>query len=144
MKDNGFGLIELLLVIAIVAVLATASTPFLSTFLVRNNWHVAVDRVVSEISKAQGYAMDGKVIGGSKVWGVCITGNTFRMFNGSCVAPNLWEDYAFPGGVNISGISEITFSNLRGEPSAVSVISISSNVGSSTVSVNAAGLVEVN
>lgn len=144
MKDNGFGLIELLLVIAIVAVLATATTPFLSTFLVRNNWHVAVDRVVSEISKAQGYAMDGKVVGGSKVWGVCITGNTFRMFNGSCAAPNLWEDYVFPGGVTISGIGEVVFDNLRGEPSSVTLINISSAVGSSTVSINAAGMVEEN
>lgn len=142
--NKGFSLIELLLVIAIVAVLATATTPYLSTFLIRNNWHVAGDRVMSEINKAQTYAMDGKIIGGSTVWGVCITGNMFRMFNGSCASPNFREDYTFPGGVSMSGITEITFSNLRGEPSTASTINIVSSVGSSAVTINAAGMIDMN
>jgi Tfp pilus assembly protein FimT len=132
----------MLLVIAIVAVLATATTPFLSTFLVRNNWHVTTSRVVSEITKAQNYAMSGKVISGSTVWGVCITGSTFRMFNGSCASPNMKEDFAFPGGVTINGITSVTFDNLRGEPSPVATINVVSTVGSSAISINAAGMVE--
>lgn len=141
---RGFTLIELLLVIAIFGVIAATTTPFLSSFLVRNSWHVSVDRVSSEIHKAQSYAMSGKVIGGSNVWGVCITGNLFRMFNGSCSSPNFREDYAFPGGVTMSGISSITFGSLRGEPTPAGAVNVVSTLGSNTVNINAAGMVEVN
>ena len=105
---------------------------------------MTVDKIVSEINKAQSYATDGKVISGSTVWGVCLTGNTFRMFNGTCAAPNYQEDHVIPGGVTLSGITSLTFDNLRGEPSSVSVISVMSTVGSNMVTINAAGMVDVN
>ncbi|OGM74825.1 hypothetical protein A2191_02875 [Candidatus Woesebacteria bacterium RIFOXYA1_FULL_38_9] len=67
MKINaGITLIELLLVIAIVALLGAAATPFLSSFVLRTNFDATGQKVVSSIRKAQGYAMDGKQ---SQVWG---------------------------------------------------------------------------
>lgn len=141
---KGFTLIELLLVIAIIAIITGYSSPFLSTFLMRNSWHTTVDRVMSEITKAQNYAMDGKSIGGNTTWGVCVTGGIFRMFNGSCAVPNMKEDFNIANGVTISGLSFITFNNSRGEPSAVTTITISTAVGSNTITINAAGMVQVN
>lgn len=141
---RGVTLVEMLLVIAIFGVIAASATPFLSSFLVRNNWHVAVDRVASEIYKSQSYAMDGKTIGGNSVWGVCITGNIFRMFNGSCAAPNFREDYVIPNQVTVSGITSVTFGNLRGEPNVVSTINVVSGLGSNTITLSAAGMVDVN
>ncbi len=141
---KGFTLIELLLVIAIFLILSTMATPFVGSYLTRNNWHVAVDRVMSEVWKAQSYATDGKVIGGSDIWGVCITGTTFRMFNGTCASPNFAEDYAIPLGVTMSGIGSVTFDNLTGVPSAVSTISVVSSLGSSTITINGAGMVQEN
>jgi prepilin-type N-terminal cleavage/methylation domain-containing protein len=141
---NGFTIIELILVISIVGVLMAATAPFMSSFILRNSWHMATDRVASEAYKAQNYAMSGKVISGSSVWGVCINGDTFRMFNGSCSVPNFYEDFPFPRGVTITGISSVTFDVLRGLPSVASTILISSNVGSSTVSLGESGMVDVN
>ncbi len=141
---NGFTIIELILVISIIGVLMAATTPFMSSFMLRNNWHVATDRVASEVYKAQNYAMSGKTISGSNVWGVCVTGSIFRMFNGSCAAPNFFEDFSFPRGVTISGITSVTFDSLRGLPSSVSTIVVSSGVGSSSVTLSGSGMVDVN
>jgi hypothetical protein len=99
---------------------------------------------MSETWKAQAYAMDGKTISGSQIWGVCIIGNNFRMFNGSCASPNFREDYAFPSGVTISGISSVTFDNLTGIPSAVSTITVVSGLGTSTITINGAGMTQEN
>jgi len=141
---KAFTLIELLLVIAIITIITGYSAPFLSTFLRRNSWHTTVDRVASEINKAQSYAMDGKSVSGNTIWGVCVTGNVFRMFNGSCETPNLKEDFDIAYGVNISGLTSITFSNSRGEPSSPTTILVSTTLGSNTISINAAGMVQVN
>lgn len=141
---KGVTIIELLLVIGIFGILAASTTPFLSSFLVRNNWHVTVDRVTSEIYKAQSYAMSGKVISGNKVWGVCITGSVFRMFNGSCEVPNYREDFTIPNQITVSGITAIVFGNLRGEPNSVSTITVNAGLGSNTITINGAGMVDVN
>lgn len=141
---KAFTVIELILVISIIGVLMAATTPFMSSFMLRNSWHVATDRVVSEVYKAQNYAMSGKTISGSNVWGVCLNGDTFRMFNGSCSTPNFFEDYSFPRGITITGITSVTFDNLRGLPSVVSTISIVSELGSSNVNLGESGMVDVN
>lgn len=141
---RGFTLLELLLVLAIFGILTGAATPFLSSFLTRNNFQTSIDRIQSAITKAQNYAMDGKTISGSTVWGVCLTGNTVRLFNGSCSSPNFREDFVLSGPVSVSGLTSITFGNLRGEPSTASAILINSGIGSKTIVINEAGMVNVN
>ena len=141
---NGFTIIELIIVVSFITILAGMATPFASSFVSRNNWHVAADRVQSETWKAQSYAMEGKAVSGDSVWGVCISGPYFRLFNGSCATPNLSEDYLIPTGVTITGITTLTFANLRGEPSTPSTITISSTYGTSTITLNAAGMIQQN
>ncbi len=141
---KGITFIELLLVIALLIMISAIATPFVGSFLTRNNWHVSADRVMSEIWKAQAYSMDGKSISGNNLWGVCITGTTFRMFDGSCANPNFKEDFSIPANVTVSGIGSVTFDDLTGTPSAVSTISISSSLGSNTITINGAGMADMN
>lgn len=141
---KGFTVIELILVIALVGILTGVASPFLSSFILRDNWHVATDRVLSQMHKAQSYAMEGKSISGNDTWGVCITGNIYRMFNGSCASPNVKDDYDIPNGVTIGGLTTITFGNLRGEPSAPGTVTITTSLGSSSITLNAVGMIEAN
>lgn len=138
---KGFTILELLLVVAIISLVAASSTPFLSSFILRNNWETGIDNVVAATRKAQIYAMSGKTTG---PWGVCITGSTYRLFAGSCAAPTQKNDYAFHAGVTASGITSVTFDSKTGTPSAVSTITITSSLGSKTVSINAAGMIQEN
>lgn len=144
MSMRGFTIIELILVMSVLVTIMAFSTPYITAYMTRNNWGVAVDRIMSEIVKAQSLAMSGRVISGNSTWGVCLTSGKLRLFNGSCATPNLSEDYVIPNGVTVSGLSSITFSNLRGEPSSVTAISVSSSHGTKTISINGAGMVETN
>ena len=141
---GGFTLLELLLVIAILGIISAVAVPMSGSFLARSSRQVATDRIASEIYKAQNFAMNERVYSGSVIWGVCLTGNTFRMFNGSCASPNYREDYSLPSGLSLSGLSLVTFGNLRGEPSAATTITITNSLGSNTIVTNLAGMVEVN
>lgn len=141
---NAFSLLEMLLTISLIAIIASAGIPMASSFLSRSGRQVAVDRIASEVYKAQNYAMNEKVFSGSVVWGVCLTGNIFRMFNGSCASPNYKEDFVPNAGVSVSGLSSITFESLRGIPSAATTITISNDFGTNSVVINGAGMVEVN
>lgn len=140
-QQQGLTLIELLMVIAIFAIIAASSTPFLSNFILRNNYETTVDKVVSTIRKAQQYAMDGK---NDVTWGVCLSGNSIRLFSGSCALPTFSEDFDTPSSVTITGLNETTFSTLRGEPSSALSITITTDIGTQTVTMNTAGGMEIN
>ena len=60
MKSAGFTFIEVILVVAIMAILGATSAPFLTNFIFRNNLETTVDKTISVIRKAHEYAMDGK------------------------------------------------------------------------------------
>ncbi len=134
-KFSGISLIELLIVIAIIALVGAATSPFLSNFIQRNNTDVSVDNVKGYLRKAQGYAIDKK---DDQVWGVCISGTTLRLFSGSCSTPVFAEEYTIPSSISITGLNEITFSD-SGEPSSVLDIAINSDIETYTIQVNGAG-----
>ena len=140
-KSRGVTVIELILIIALIAIVGTAATPFLSNFILRNNYETTVDKVLSSLRKAQGYSMSGR---NQSLWGVCLAaGNKIRLYRGSCATPAFSEDFDVPGSVAVSGLSDTTFSTLRGEPSGTLTITISTDIGTRTVSVNGAGMIGV-
>lgn len=139
--SKGFSLIEILMVVSIISIIGAASVPSLRRFMLGNDLEVGAQKVVGTIRKAQSYAQDGK---NNETWGVCLLGINLRMFSGSCTLPTFFEDFEIPRTVTISGLSETTFSKLRGEPSNLLNISLSTDFGARTVQVNSAGGMEVN
>lgn len=95
-----------------------------SRLFLQNNAESAKNMLISSIRKAQSYAISKK---NSLTWGVCLTGRTIRMYGGSCASPTIKDDYLLPDSVNVSGLSDFTFSNFRGEPSSTQNISLSGN-----------------
>ena len=138
--DKGITLIEMLLVIGMLALLIPISSPFVSSFVVRNNYQITQDRVVSALRKSQSYAMSGR----DTAWGVCQTGGVIRAYQISCASPVTKDDYVIPSGITITGLTDVTFNKLTGTPSSALSISITSAIGSKTISVNGAGMVEGN
>lgn len=133
--SSAFTLIELLLVIAILLIIATLSSPFLSRFVARTNHAAVSDQLVGSIRKAQAYAMDGKATG---TWGVCRSGDEIILFNGSCSTPTFSESFTIPASVTVSGLNTITF-NSRGEPDTSVTLNISIPGKSRTIQLNRAG-----
>ena len=138
---RAFSLIELIIVIAIIMIIGTAATNFGAGTLLANNLDTDRGMLVSSIRKAQGYAMVKK---NNLEWGVCKTGNIIRVFGGTCGAPTIKDDYELSNSTVISGLSTITFSNLRGEPNAAQSITLTGNNKTITIIVNALGGIQIN
>lgn len=133
---RGISLIELLLVVSLILILGASTTPFLSQFVLRTQHDKTVNQVVGKLRKAQGYSMDSR---NDSTWGVCLFGDTLRLYTGSCGTPTFSQDTELPVTVvNVSGLSDVTFSR-RGEPSSSLSISITSEIESVQVTMNVAG-----
>ena len=142
-SENGFSFIELLLVVAIVAIIAASSAPFISRFLRQNELEVATDKTVSVIRKAQSYAMSGK---DNDIWGFCYTDENIRLYRNNCTSPVYSEDFDLSK-ITVSGLTDISFSGdagKRGEPSSEAVIIIENDAGANSVSINYAGGISLN
>lgn len=139
--SQGVSLIEILVVVSIISIMGAVSTVSLRGFVLRNDLETTTNQVVGTIRKAQNYSLDGK---NSAVWGICLWNGGLRLFSGTCSTPIFAEDFTVPRTVSITGLSETTFSRLRGEPSNLLNISISTDFDTRTVQLNRAGGVEVN
>lgn len=141
--NKGFSLVELILVIAILGIIASASAPFYARFVGQNNLEVATNKIVSTIRKTQSYAMEGK---DNAVWGFCMSSGKIRLFKGSCASPTFTEEFDLDG-VGVTGISETLFTGpagKRGEPSTTLNINITNDIGTKTVTLNALGGMDIN
>lgn len=138
---KGVTFLELLIVIAIIAILGAATSPFIAGFFIQSNVDTTADKVISTIRKAQSYSIDAK---NGATWEVCVSGSNIRLFTGTCGSPTFNEDFAFPSSVSVSGLSTITL-NKRGEPSSNLTITISAaTTGTRTISINSAGRISIN
>lgn len=138
---KAFSLIELIIVIAIIMIVGVAATTFGAGTLLANNLETDKMMLVSSLRKAQSFAIIKK---NNLTWGVCLTGQIIRVFGGSCMAPTIKDDYNISNSTIISGLSTVTFSNLRGEPNIPQSITLTGNNKIIVVSMNALGGMQIN
>jgi len=136
--QQGVTLIELLLVISLMLIIGSASTPFLSRFVTQNAFDITTSQLEAYLRQAQASSFFGT---GANQWGVCYLENTskiLRLYESNCLNPEYFQDYVLPQSVSMSGFSDVVFSD-RGEPQAVQTITISTSLESRVFSVNEAG-----
>lgn len=141
---NGFTLIELILVIALVAIIGSFSAPVYTSFISKNNLENKTFEIKGVLTKAQNNTISGKQ---NSNWGVYFLPNQFLLFAGDSYASRnsaLDEVHSLPSSVSVSGISEIVFQRPRGQPSATGIITITSQGDGNTISVNSEGVTEIN
>ena len=141
MKKSGYTLIELLIVVSLIITIGTMTAPFASGFLIRIYQESTVNSIISALHRAQSLSLDGK---GSTAWGICQTGNNIRVYQGSCASPTIKEDTSIPATVTVTGLSDVTFSRITGEPSSTLTIVITSGAGTKNITLNELGVVDVN
>jgi Tfp pilus assembly protein FimT len=140
-NKNAFTLVELILTIGIMMTIIATASVFTSRWYLQNNLEASKNMLISSFQKAQGYAIFKK---NNLTWGVCLTGNTIRMFGGTCASPIIKEDYSLPNNVSISGLSTVTFSSFRGEPNTSQNINLTGNNQTFNLIMNMAGGLIVN
>lgn len=139
---SGISIIEIILVIAIVAIIGAATIPLGAQFLNRNSLKNKTNELVTSLNIAQINAMSGK---DDSRWGVTVSGNQIVMFQGDSYSTrNSTFDvtYTIPASVSITSF-EVVFSKVTGDPDSAQNITVSSSQGSKQVQVNQLGVVDV-
>ncbi len=140
-RHFGFTVVELLMVIAMIAVISAISVPAFRSYQLHNDVVTASEQVMQALARAKLLAQSGKngsAWGFSSVNSVIFQGNSYGT---RVVASD--EQYPLPAGIVVTGMTEVTFAQLSGVPSAVGSIILTSKIDPSqqvTVIVSAAGV----
>lgn len=140
-KKAGITYTELILVVAMIALISPVVLPFSINFIRKMNLYSTRDKITSTLRKAQLYAMDDN---DNQIWGVCLHNSNIRFYSGTCNSPVKKEDYTVPSSVEITGLTDFTFSKYLGEPNSTINIQLSSGINQINVSVNEVGGLNVN
>jgi len=143
---KGFTMLELIIVIAIVALLTSGMTATYSAFLVRNEVSTTGWKMVDAFNRARVYAMMGRL---DKEWGVHFETSKFVLFEGSSYNAADPTNQLFPilsgyqfTNINLNGGgSNVIFNKISGETDEYGSVDIVSLDGSSseTIDVNKVG-----
>ncbi len=142
MKFSGFTLIEMLLVIAIIAIISGISIPVYQSFQVRNDLDIATASIVQSLRRA---AVLSQAVDNDTSWGVYVTSGSLTLFKGTSYATrdsNFDELFDIPLTITPSGVSEIVFTKFTGLPQTTGTITLTSNTNETrTITINAKGMV---
>ena len=137
-KIRAFTFLELLLVMSIISILVASASPFYSRFINQNNVSNVSDQIVSNIHKAQSYAIAGK---NNSDWGVSYAAPLLTLYRAS--DNQVFDTLTVGNAVTISGLTTIVFSKPTGLPSTTPTISLSASGNSRIITINSQGVVDV-
>ncbi len=139
---KGFTLVEILLSLAILAVLIAVSAPVYQQLQSQNGMDNLTTIVAQDMRRAQSHA---RASDGGLPWGVDISSNTVTLFEGSSYASRVQaydETYAFSSDITVSGLLDVVFSELSGDPQSIGTTTFSVSSGATrTLSLNAHGTI---
>jgi len=142
-RSRGITVVELILVIALIALIGGTTVPLASNFLVRNFLKNKTNELSSSLKTAQLNTLAGKE---ASQWGVNISSTQITMFKGASFATRdvaFDQKFQIPSSLTITQ-DEIVFQQLTGNPDATATLTIASNANDSNqVTVNQVGTINV-
>lgn len=142
-KENGFTLIEMLLVFSLLAILGVLSIPIYNSFQNRNDLDIAQNSVVSSLRRAQSLA---GVMYGDAPWGVYVGENKITLFKGeNYLTREIIYDEFFdlPESITPSGTVEIVFEKFSALPNTNGTLVLTSNTNETrNITINEKGMVD--
>ena len=140
--SGGFTLLEVLLSIAIIAVIAGLSMPVYQSYQTRNDLDVATTSIVQSLRRAQ---VLSQAVDGDTTWGLYVQSGSATLFQGaSYMTRNSGFDEIFdvPTAITPSGLQEVVFTKFTGEPQAIGTIILISNTNETrNITINTKGMV---
>lgn len=139
----GFTLVEVLLTIAILAVLAAMVAPITLDFYRRQQLHTYTQEIIHILRRAQLSAMS---IEGDSNFGVYFTADTYILFRGDSYASRAAqhdEVFDLPSAIGVSDLSEIIFLKPEGKSSQSRQIVVTNNVQENIITINEMGRINL-
>lgn len=140
--QSGFTLIEVLLTMALVAIIALLSSPFYSRFIFSQEVSVTRDELQGSFAKAQLYSMSGK---NNSRWGVAVNNGKIILFQGASFTSRYQsfdETFSIHKSVTVSGMDEIVFAQATGKPNNQPTITITGNNETKILTMNGEGVLD--
>lgn len=139
---RGVTFIEIILVVALVAVMSVMAPVFYSRFLVQNSVTNVEDQLVGSLRKAQVYSMMGK---SDDSWSVNFSSGTIFLYKGTDFInrnQSFDEKFSVSSNITISPFSDIQFFRGSGVSNqGLVTINISGNNTSRAITINNQGVV---
>ena len=140
----GFSLMEMLLVVAILAIITVICVPIYASLQNTNGLNIATNTLVQDLYQAQLLSRNETY---NSAWGVAISGpnQTITLYAGTSYASrNTAYDtvFSFQTTSTVSGLSEIDFSMFYGLPQSTGSITLKSGNTTNTVTINSEGMVD--
>lgn len=145
LSNRGFSFLEIILVVAIVGSLSLIGTVFYTRFLTQNSVANTTDHLISQLRKAQIYAMEGKQNGGD--WGVSYTSSPKRVQFYLEGNPAFDENYDVNSNITVSPEFDLVFAHYTGIPAGETLpltITLSGNNSTESITINSQGVVSKN
>lgn len=139
--QKGFSLIEMLLSVVIIGILAGISAPVWGNLQIKNDLDIAATTVTQTLRRAQ---MLSWAIDGDSSWGVHTGEGKIVLFKGSTYAgrdSNYDEIFDLPSDITPSGINDIIYSKLLGEPQTTGTITLTTATDSKNITINTKGMI---
>ncbi len=141
--SQGFTLIEVLLVVAIITLITVVSAPLVLSFQNANELDVSTNTLAQYLYQAQSYSLNRAH---DCNWGVTINGQDLTLFCGDNYAnrdANRDITYQMPLGITVQNNTEINYVKLTGVPQSTGSFTLAT-VGNrtATVTVNKKGMVD--
>jgi prepilin-type N-terminal cleavage/methylation domain-containing protein len=143
MKNSGFTMIEVLLSVALLAIVAGFSIVVFNSFYVRNDLDIAAVEIAQSLRRAQLLAQASD---GNGVWGVKVQAGGLFIFKGAdfdARDPAFDEFFSVPSSIVPTGLSKIVFAKFSGLPDSTGAIILTSNTNEiKNITINAKGMVD--
>jgi prepilin-type N-terminal cleavage/methylation domain-containing protein len=139
---HGFTLPEVLLSMALLAMIAAMIVPAYRTFMVRNDLDVATVTLTHNLRRAQSLA---QAADGDMTWGVHVGVGSILIYKGASYVSRdstFDENTSIPTTIVPTGINEINFSKALGMPNATGTFILTSQINEvRNVTINEKGMV---
>lgn len=138
---RGFTILELLLVIASIAVIAGFSLPLWRNLQIKNDLDISVITIAQSLRRAQilSQAVDADI-----GWGLRVQSGSITLFQGNTYATrntNFDETFTLQSTITPSGLSEIDYVKFTGLPGTTGTITLTTESNSKTITINSKGMI---
>ncbi len=139
---RGFTLIEILISVAVVAIIVLIIVSGLSAFRRSADLNHAVDGVLAQLREAKRRTVESR---DASRWGVHVESSRTTLFKGTTYSFGAADNEVFtlPSAVTASGLADVVFKRISGETDNAGMLTLTLGSNTKVITIRSSGLIEV-